>query len=44
MFIVSKIKLVTVIEGNQEALFSIATTPRCRGGCFSFLWIAPLYH
>ena len=22
--------------------FSIATTPECRGGCYSFLWIAPL--
>ena len=23
--------------------FSIATTPRCRGGGYSFPWIAPLY-
>ena len=36
-------KLVTVVEGNQKAPFSIATTPRCRGGRYSFLWIAPFY-
>ena len=29
--------------GNQKAPFSIASTPRCRGGCYSFSWIAPLY-
>ena len=23
--------------------FSIATTPRCKGGCYSFPWISPLY-
>ena len=27
----SKVKLATVVEGNPKALFSIATTPRCRG-------------
>ena len=26
------------VEGDP-----IATTPRCRGGRYSFLWIAPLY-
>ena len=31
-------KWVTVVEGDQEAPFSIATTPR-----YSFPWIAPLY-
>ena len=36
-------KLATVVEGDQKAPFSIATTPRCRGGCYSFPWIAPLY-
>ena len=36
-------KLATIVEGNQKAPFSIATTPRCRGGCYSFPWIAPLY-
>ena len=38
-----KVKLVTVVEGNQKASFSIATKPRCRGGCYSFPWIASLY-
>ena len=42
MFIV--VKLVTVVEGDQKAPFSIATTPRCRRGRLSFPWIAPLYH
>ena len=31
-------KLVTVVEGNPRAPFSIATTPMCRGGCYSFPW------
>ena len=38
-----KSKLVTVVESDQKAPFSIATTPRCRGGRYSFSWIAPLY-
>ena len=29
---ISKIKLATVVEGDPKAPFSIATTPRCRGG------------
>ena len=29
-------------RGRTEAPFSIATTPRCRGGCYFFPWIAPL--
>ena len=37
------VKLATLIEGDLKASFSIATTPKCRGGCYSFLWIAPLY-
>ena len=36
-------KLATVVEGDQKSPFSIATTPRCRGGRYSFPWIAPLY-
>ena len=36
-------KLVTVVEDDQKVPFSIATTPRYRGGCYSFPWIAPLY-
>ncbi len=31
-----KIKLATVVEGDPKAPFSIATTPRCRGGRYSF--------
>ena len=30
------------IEGKPKAPFSIAATPRCRGGHYSFLWIALL--
>ena len=36
MSIVSKVKLATEVEGDQKALFSIATTPKCRGGRYSF--------
>ena len=35
--------MVTIVEGDQKAPFSIATTLRCRGGCYSSPWIAPLY-
>ena len=38
----NKVKLVTVVEGNQKAHFSIATTPRCRGGQYCFPLIAPI--
>ena len=34
---------VTVVEGESKAPFSIATTPWCRGGRYSFPWIPPLY-
>ena len=34
---------LTVVEGYQKAPFSEVTTPRCRGGHYSFPWIAPLY-
>ena len=37
------VKLATVVEGNLKAPFSIATTPRCWKGCYSFPWIAPFY-
>ena len=36
-------KLVTLVEGDQKASFSIATTPRSRGRRYSLPWIAPLY-
>ena len=32
----SKVKLATLDEGDLKAPFSIATTPRCRGGHYSF--------
>ena len=32
----SKVKLATIVEGNPKAPFSIATTPMCRGGRYSF--------
>ena len=35
--------LATIVEGDQKAPFSIATTPKCRGGRYSFPWIASLY-
>ena len=37
------VKLATLVEGDPKAPFSIAATPRCRGGRYSFPWIAPLY-
>ena len=40
---ISKVKLATVVESDLKAPFSIATTPMCRGGRYSFPWIAPLY-
>ena len=43
LYIYKLVKLATVIEGDQKAPFSIATTPRCRGRHYSFPWIAPLY-
>ena len=39
----NQVKLATVVEGDQKAPFSIATTSRCREGRYSFPWIAPLY-
>ena len=39
----NKVKLATVIEGDQKAPFSIATTPRCKGGRYSFLLIHTLF-
>ena len=39
---VSNVKLITVVKGSPKAPFSIATTPRCMEGRYSFPWIAPL--
>ena len=33
----------TEVEGDKKAPFSIATTPKCRGGRYSFPKIAPIY-
>ena len=30
-----KVKLATFVEGDPKAPFSIATSPRCRGGRYS---------
>ena len=35
--------LANLVEGDQKAPLSLATKPRCRGGRYSFPWIAPLY-
>ena len=35
--------LATVVEGDPNAFFSIATSPRCRRGRYSFPWIALFY-
>ena len=31
-----KVKLATIVKGNPKAPFSVATTPMCRGGRYSF--------
>ena len=38
-----QVRLLTVVEGDPKAPFSIATTPRRWGGPYSFPRIAPLY-
>ena len=38
-----KQKLANLVAGNPKAPFSIATTPRCKGGRYSIPWIAALY-
>ena len=35
-------KLVTILERDSKAPFSIATMPRCKRECYSFPWISPL--
>ena len=37
-----KVKLATIVEADMKAPFSIAATPRCRGGQYFFRWIASL--
>ena len=38
-----KVKLATVVDGNQKDPLSIATTLMGRGGHYSFPSISPLY-
>ena len=35
MYVCIKVKLATIVEGNPKAPFSIATSPKCRGGRYS---------
>ena len=35
-FFLDLVKLATIVEGDPKAPFSIATTPMCRAGCYSF--------
>ena len=35
-------KIATEVEGGPKSPNSIATTQRCKGGRYSFPWIAPL--
>ena len=35
-FLFIELNLATFVEGDQKAPFSIATTPRCRGGHYSY--------
>ena len=37
------VNLATIVESHWKVRFLIVTTPRCRGECYSFLWIVPLY-
>ena len=37
------VMFATIVKGDPKAPFSIATTPKCRGGRYSIPWIAPLY-
>ena len=41
-FLNVKVKSATVVKGDPKALFTIATTPRCSGGRYTFPWIAPI--
>ena len=43
IYIYTKVNLASIVEDDQKAPFSLATTPRCRGGHFFFLWIFPLF-
>ena len=36
LLVIYTYKLSTVVKGNPKAPISLATTPGCRGGCYSF--------
>ena len=36
VIVLKKVKLATIVEDDPKAPFSIATTPKCRGGRYSF--------
>ena len=38
-----KVKSATTVECNPKAPFSIVTTPRCKGGCYTIFWITQFY-
>ena len=42
IYIYEVVSCLTVVEGHPKASYSIVTTLRCRGGCYSFPWIASL--
>ena len=42
MYVCMYVSWPTIVECNLEGPFSAATTPRCRGGQYLFLWIVPL--
>ena len=41
-YCIKKVKLASVVDGDPKAHFSIAITPRRRGGRYFFPWIVPL--
>ena len=43
LVVLDRNKVATLVEGDPKAPFSIATIPRCKGGCYSIPWTAPLY-
>ena len=43
IYIYKYVKLAIVVEGEPKAPFSIGTTPKCKGGRYSYTRIAYLY-
>ena len=43
IYIIYKVMLVTTVDGDTKAPFSIVTTPRYRERRYSIPWIAPFY-